>query len=112
MGSRYSKRQEYLSPEQLDLDCITPGGKGQLDECRLLHGIWSSQQTIYTEDEKQYAHVCGANEVLVGQTVDTVVSQQTCADDGFGCMPQVRICNYTMNDATTGQLHNLTIPCH
>ena len=35
--SRYSERQEYLSPEQLDLDCTTPGGKGHLDECRLLH---------------------------------------------------------------------------
>jgi hypothetical protein len=110
--NRYSLRQEYLSPEQLDLDCVTPGGKGHLDECRLLHGIWSSQQTIYTEDEKQYAHTCGANEVLVGQTVDTVALQQTCAEDGFGCTAQVRICNYTINDGTTGQLHNLTIPCH
>jgi hypothetical protein len=110
--SRYSLRQEYLSPEQLDLDCVTPGGKGHLDECRLLHGIWSAQQTIFTEDEKHYAHTCGANEVLVGQTVDVVEMQQTCAEDGVGCSPLVRICNYTIWDHSSNSNSNLTVPCH
>jgi hypothetical protein len=104
--SRYSERQEYLSPEQLDLDCTTPGGKGHLDECRLLHGIWSAQQTIYTEDEKQYGWTCGPNEVFVGQTVDVLPINQTCEEDGFGCKPKLKICEYSVNGTA------LTVPCH
>jgi hypothetical protein len=108
--SRYSERQEYLTPEQLDLDCITPGGKGHLDECRLLHGIWSAQQTIYTEDEKQYAWTCGPNEIFVGQTVDVLAINQTCEEDGFGCTPKLRMCDYAVGNGTDAR--NLTVPCH
>lgn len=76
--TRYSMRQEYLSPEQLDLDCVTPGGKGHLDECRLLHGIWSPQQTLYMEDVEHFGWTCGPNEVYVGQTVDLLQLNLTC----------------------------------
>ena len=94
--SRYSYRQDYLSPEQLDLDCVTPGGKGHLDECRLMHGIWSSQQTLYAEDEALYTHTCGPNELFVGQTVDVLTVNQTCDDDGFGCVPHLPMCKYSI----------------
>jgi hypothetical protein len=94
--SRYSYRQEYLSPEQLDLDCVTPGGKAHLDECRLLHGIWSAQQTMYAEEAGRYTHTCGPDELMVGQTVDVLAVNQTCEDDGFGCTPRFPICRYVM----------------
>ena len=110
--SRYSYRQEYLSPEQLDLDCVTPGGKSHLDECRLLHGIWSEQQTMYMRDEPTWSWSCGDNELFVGQTVDVLTVNQTCERDGFGCQPHFRICNYTMVNETSLEVFNLTIPCH
>jgi hypothetical protein len=110
--TRYSYRQEYLSPEQLDLDCVTPGGKSHLDECRLLHGIWSKQQTMYTHDEPVFSWSCGPNEIFVGQTIDVLSVNQTCDRDGFGCQPHFRVCNYTMANETTGEVLNLTLPCH
>ena len=110
--TRYSYRQEYLSPEQLDLDCVTPGGKSHLDECRLLHGIWSKQQTMYTHDEPVFSWSCGPNELFVGQTIDVLSVNQTCDRDGFGCQPHFRVCNYTMANETTGEVLNLTLPCH
>jgi hypothetical protein len=77
-----------------------------------LHGIWSGQQTIYTEDEEKFAWTCGPNEVLVGQTVDTVQVQQTCTEDGFGCSPHLRMCDYTIINTTDGRNVSLNVPCH
>jgi hypothetical protein len=113
--TRYSIRQEYLSPEQLDLDCVTPGGKGHLDECRLLHGVWSPQQTIYTEDDESYGFSCGPNEIFVGQTVDLIQLELTCEDDGFGCVPTFRMCNYTFNVTNGADIdvsETIVVPCH
>ena len=91
---------------------ITITGKSHLDECRLLHGIWSEQQTMYMHDEDTWLWSCGPNELFVGQTIDVLTVNQTCERDGFGCQPHFRICNYTMDNVTSGEVLNLTIPCH
>jgi hypothetical protein len=58
--------------------------------------------------------------VFVGQTVDVLAINQTCEEDGFGCKPKVRMCQYTLNEESlysSGghpeiEQHNITIPCY